>query len=133
MPLDESPVPTRCACMSQTRSASSPSQAAFTSSCRAIASGKPARQGFQNPCSGQNFQAASALAPANAAPPNRRSRRFRRTEGLGRPILDIALEHLVFEILLFEHCLGDIAEGDDAKQLSFLHYGQVARAGIEHR
>src|SRR5258706_8793022 len=94
-PLPESPVPIRCACESQTFAESSPSHALRTSSWSASRAGRRARQGFQKPCSGQKRQAASAAAPAKAAPPSNRLRRFRRKEGLGGPILDVALEHLV--------------------------------------
>src|SRR4051812_14454896 len=99
MPLPESPVPIRCAWLSQTCAGSIPSQAAATSSCFARRGGSAARQGFHSPCSGHSRQAAKPVAPS--APPRRP-----RTTFLRGPILDVALEHLVLEVLLFQDCLG---------------------------
>src|SRR5690242_12968316 len=48
------------------------------------------------------------------------------------PILDVALEHLVLEVLLFQDGLGHVAERDDAEQLSILDDRQVARPAFEH-
>src|SRR5690242_5123362 len=112
MPLEESPWPTRCECASHTFSGSRPSHAAFTSSCVMSRRGRPVRHGFQSPDSGQRRQAASAPAPARPAAPQRKALfLFRKSGG---PVLDIALQHLVLEILLFENRLGHVAERDHA-------------------
>src|SRR5262245_55548192 len=108
IPLPESPVPTRCAWLSHTRAGSRPCHAARTSSCSASRRGKRARHGFQSPCSGQNRQAPSASAAATPRLPRR--------SFLRRPVLNVALEHLVLEVLLLEHRLGHVAEGDHAEQ-----------------
>src|SRR5258708_20819300 len=101
-PLPESPVPTRGAWQSQTSAGSRPSQARSTSSCFASRRGSVARHGFHSPCSGHRRHAANEPMPARAAPaPRRRLRLFRKR--LGGPILDVALQHLVLEILLLEH------------------------------
>src|SRR5438046_267241 len=108
MPLSESPLPMRCACASHTFFGSSPSQAARTSSWLTSRAGSAARQGLQNPCSGQYRHAASARPPVRAAPaPNRRVLLLRETSG--GPVLDVALQHLVLEVLLLQHRLGDVA------------------------
>src|SRR5258705_381223 len=75
---------------------------------------------------------ASTLPPAaaSAAAPRMKSRRFRGTSG--RPVLDVALQHLVLEVLLFENRLRHVAKRDHAEQLAVLHHRQVARAGVEH-
>src|SRR5205814_1109179 len=51
---------------------------------------------------------------------------------LRRPVLDVALQHFVLEVLLFEHCLGDVAERDHAEQAAVLHHREIARAALEH-
>src|SRR3954471_11027166 len=124
MPLPESPVPMRCAWLSQTRAGSRPSQAARTRSCSASRLGRRARQGFHKPCSGHKRHAASEPAPAAARLPRRNF--------LRRPVLYVALQHLVLEILLFEDRLRHVAKRNDAEQLVVLHDGKVARAAFQH-
>src|SRR3954470_389655 len=124
MPLPESPVPIRWAWLSQTRAGSRPSHAARTRSCSASRLGRRARQGFHKPCSGQKCHAASEPAPAAARPPRRNF--------LRRPVLYVALQHLVLEILLFEDRLRHVAKRDDAEQLVVLHDRKVARAAFQH-
>src|SRR6266496_2175823 len=48
-------------------------------------------------------------------------------------ILDVALEHSVFEALLVQDRLGDIVERYDALQRRALHHRNVSRMLLEHR
>src|SRR6185312_8280869 len=49
------------------------------------------------------------------------------------PVADIRLEHPVFEALRFEHGLGDVIEGNHAKQHPCAHHGNVARMTLQHQ
>src|SRR5215471_11514177 len=48
------------------------------------------------------------------------------------PVLDVALQHAILEILLLEHRLRDIAERHDADQPVALHDREIARARVDH-
>jgi 16S rRNA (cytidine1402-2'-O)-methyltransferase len=57
-----------------------------------------------------------------------------RAAGLGRRVLDVALQHLVLEALLLEHCLRDVVKGHDTEQASCRpspeRSGRAARASL---
>src|SRR6266498_5885363 len=57
--------------------------------------------------------------------------RERPIEALLGPVLDIALQHAVLEVLLLEHRLGDVAEGNHADQLVAVHHRKVAGPGVD--
>src|SRR5437868_10721950 len=48
-------------------------------------------------------------------------------------VLDVALEHPVFEALLLQDGLGDVMKRHDALQRRALHHRNVARMLLEHR
>src|SRR5258708_8058933 len=76
-------------------------------------------------------KSASAAATTSTRRP-RSSVMGSRTDLLFGPVLDIALQHAVLEVLLLEHRLGDVAEVNHPEQLFAVHHRKVARAEINH-